>query len=102
EESAKVCGAGFLMTFRRVTLPLLMPGLLAGWTFIVLLSVRELGASLLLYTPGRQVLSILIWQEWGDGKLVQLAALGVVMITFLIILVLVARKLGAKVGVQVQ
>lgn len=102
EESAKVCGAGFLMTFRRVTLPLLMPGLLAGWTFIVLLSVRELGASLLLYTPGRQVLSILIWQEWGDGKLVQLAALGVVMITFLIVLVLVARKLGAKVGVQVQ
>lgn len=100
EESASVSGAGFFMVFRRVTLPLLMPGLIAGWTFIVLLSVRELGASLLLYTPGRQVLSILIWQDWGDGKLVQLAALGIVMITFLIILVAVARKLGAKVGVQ--
>jgi len=100
EESASVSGAGYFTVFRRITLPLLMPGLLAGWTFIVLLSVRELGASLLLYTPGRQVLSILIWQDWGDGKLVQLAALGIVMITFLIILVAVARKLGAKVGVQ--
>ena len=102
EESARACGAGYFMILRRVTLPLLMPGLIAGWTFIVLLAVRELGASLLLYTPGRQVLSILIWQEWGDGKLVQLAALGIVMITFLIILVVVARKLGAKVGVQAQ
>lgn len=101
EESASVSGAGYFTVFRKITLPLLMPGLLAGWTFIVLLSVRELGASLLLYTPGRQVLSILIWQDWGDGKLVQLAALGIVMITFLIILVAVARKLGAKVGVQV-
>ena len=100
EESARVSGAGFFMTFRKVTLPLLMPGLLAGWTFIVLVAVRELGASLLLYTPGRQVLSILIWQDWGDGQLVQLAALGIVMIVFLVILVAVARKLGAKVGVQ--
>jgi iron(III) transport system permease protein len=100
EESAQVSGAGWWTVFRKVTLPLLMPGLIAGWTFIVLVAVRELGASLLLYTPGKQVLSILIWQEWGDGKLVQLAALGVVMITFLVILVAVARKLGAKVGVQ--
>jgi iron(III) transport system permease protein len=100
EESAKVSGGGWFTIFGRVTLPLLMPGLVAGWTFIVLVAVRELGASLLLYTPGRQVLSILIWQEWGDGKLVQLAALGIVMIAFLVVLVLVARRLGAKVGVQ--
>jgi iron(III) transport system permease protein len=100
EESAKICGAAWWTTFRKVTLPLLMPGLIAGWTFVVLVAVRELGASLLLYTPGREVLSILIWQEWGDGKLVQLSALGVVMILMLLVLVLIARKLGAKVGVQ--
>jgi iron(III) transport system permease protein len=100
EESAKVGGASWWTTFRRITLPLLMPGLVAGWTFIVLVAVRELGASLLLYTPGQQVLSILIWEEWGEGELVHLAALGVVMITLLTLLVVVARKLGAKVGVQ--
>jgi iron(III) transport system permease protein len=42
----------------------------------------------------------MIWEEWADGKLVQLAALGVVMIVMLVILVAVARRLGAKVGVQ--
>jgi iron(III) transport system permease protein len=102
EESAKVSGGGFWTVFRKITVPLLMPGLITGWVFIVLVSIRELGASLLLYTPGRQVLSILIWQEWGDGRLTQLAALGIVMITMLLILVLIARKLGAKVGVQSQ
>jgi iron(III) transport system permease protein len=102
EEGAKVAGAGFWTVFRKITLPLLMPGLVTGWIFIVLVSIRELGASLLLYTPGRQVLSILIWQEWGDGRLTQLAALGIVMITMLLVLVLIARKLGAKVGVQSQ
>ena len=84
------------------TLPLLMPGLVAGWTFIVLIAVRELGASLLLYSPGREVLSVVIWEEWADGQLVELAALGVVMIVMLIVLVALARRLGAKIGVQQQ
>jgi iron(III) transport system permease protein len=100
EESARVSGASFWTVFRKVTVPLLMPGLVTGWTFIVLVSIRELGASLLLYTPGKQVLSILIWEDWGDGKLTQLAALGVVMIAMLVAIVVIARKVGAKVGVK--
>ncbi|AKS33734.1 ABC transporter permease [Mycolicibacterium goodii] len=100
EESAKVSGASWFYLFRRVTLPLLMPGLLAGWTFIVLVAVRELGASLLLYSPGDEVLSVVIWQQWSDGRMGQLSALGVVMIAMLALLVAGARKLGANVGVQ--
>jgi iron(III) transport system permease protein len=100
EESGRVCGASWWSIFRKITLPLLMPGLVAGWTFIVLIAVRELGASLLLYSPGQEVLAIMIWEEWADGELVQLAALGVVMIVMLVVLVAIARRLGAKVGVQ--
>jgi iron(III) transport system permease protein len=100
EESAKVSGGDWLYVFRRVTLPLLMPGLVAGWIFIVLVAVRELGASLLLYSPGDEVLSVLIWQQWSEGRMGQLSALGVVMIAMLALLVAGARKLGANVGVQ--
>jgi iron(III) transport system permease protein len=102
EESAQVSGGGFVHVFRKVTLPLLMPGLAAGWIFIVLMSVRELGASLLLYTPGKQVLSIVIWQSWSNGDLTQVAALGVVMIGMLLVISAVARMLGAKVGVRAK
>lgn len=100
EESAQMSGAGWFQTFRRVILPLLVPGFVAGWIYILIVSVRELGSSVLLYSPGREVLSIVIWQWYRDGLFPQLAALGVVMVGALIVLVSVAYKLGAKVGVR--
>jgi iron(III) transport system permease protein len=100
EESAQMSGAGWWQSFRRIVLPLLIPGLVAGWIYIVIVSVRELGSSLLLYSPGKEVLSIVIWEEWTNGQLTQLSALGMMMIGALVILVGVAYKLGAKVGVR--
>jgi iron(III) transport system permease protein len=100
EESALVSGATWWQQFRRVTLPLLMPGLIAGWIYIVMVSVRELSSSILLYSPGNEVLSIVIWEQWENGQSNELAALGMVMIALLVVLVTVGAKLGAKVGVK--
>jgi iron(III) transport system permease protein len=100
EESAQTSGATWWQTFRRVNLPLLMPGLLAGWIYIVMVSVRELSSSILLYSPGNEVLSILIWEQWENGQLTELASLGVLMVVALVVLVVVAQKLGASVGIQ--
>ena len=100
EESAQMSGAGWFQTFRRVILPLLVPGFVAGWIYILIVSVRELGSSVLLYSPGHEVLSIVIWQWYRDGLFPQLAALGVLMVGALVVLVSVAYKLGAKIGVR--
>jgi iron(III) transport system permease protein len=100
EESAQVSGAGWWYTFRRVHLPLLVPGLVAGWIYIVIVSVRELSSSILLYSPGNEVLSVLIWEQWENGQFTELAALGVVMVTMLVVLVAVARRLGARIGIR--
>jgi iron(III) transport system permease protein len=100
EESALMSGAGWFQTFRRIVLPLLMPGFLAGWIYILIVSVRELGSSVLLYTPGREVLSIVVWEYYRDGNLPYVGALGVMMIGALVVLVAVAVKLGAQVGVK--
>ena len=100
EESAQMSGAGWWHTFRRVVLPLLTPGLVAGWIYIVIVSFRELGSSVLLYSPGKEVLSIVIWEQWRDGLLTEVAALGVMLIGALIVLVAVAYKLGARIGVK--
>jgi iron(III) transport system permease protein len=100
EESAAMSGAGWFATFRRVVLPLLVPGFLAGWIYILIVSVRELGSSVLLYTPGHEVLSIVIWEYWRDGNLPYVGALGILMIGTLIVLVGIAYKLGAKIGVR--
>ena len=100
EESAQMSGAGWFQTFRRIVLPLLVPGFVAGWIYIVIVSVRELGSSVLLYSPGREVLSIAIWEMWRNGQFPELCALGMLMVGGLVILVGVAYKLGAKIGVR--
>jgi iron(III) transport system permease protein len=100
EESALVNGASWWQTFRRVLLPLLMPGLIAGWIYILVVSFRELSSSILLYSPGNEVLSILIFEQFENGQFTVLSALGVVMVLTLVVLVTIAYKLGAKVGLK--
>lgn len=100
EESAQVSGASWWQTFRRVLLPLLSPGLLAGWIYILVVSFRELSSSILLYSPGNEVLSILIFEQYENGQFTVLSALGVVMVLTLVVLVTLAYKLGARVGLR--
>jgi iron(III) transport system permease protein len=100
EESAQVSGAGWWATFRRVLLPLIAPALLAGWVYIFVVSFRELSSSILLYTPGNEVLSISIWELYANARFGELSALGVIMVLILAVLVAVAYKVGARVGLK--
>jgi iron(III) transport system permease protein len=99
EESAAMSGASWGMTFRRIVLPLLKPGLIAGWIYIVIVSIRELSSSILLYSPGSEVVSIMIWELWQNGQYVELSALGVMLIGALFCFVLLAQLAGRKIGV---
>jgi iron(III) transport system permease protein len=100
EESAAMSGAGWTTTFTRIILPLLKPGLLAGWIYIVIVSIRELSSSILLYSPGNEVVSIVIWELWENGQYVELSALGVLFILALFALVMVAQYVGKKFGIK--
>lgn len=100
EESAKMSGATWRDSFRRIVLPLMAPGLVAGWIYVVVVSVRELSSSILLYSQSTRVLSVTIWEFWQNGQTGVLAALGVCMVVVLMALVAVAYKLGAKIGVR--
>jgi iron(III) transport system permease protein len=99
EESAIMSGASWSMTFWRVVLPLLKPGLIAGWIYVVIVSVRELSSSILLYSPGSEVLSIMIWEYWQNGQYVELSALGVMLIAALLCLVLLERFVSRRFGI---
>ena len=99
EESAAMSGAGWGLTFRRVVLPLLKPGLLAGFIYVMIVSIRELSSSILLYSPGTEVVSIMIWELWQNGQYVELSALGVMLIVALFVLVLLAQVAGKRFGI---
>jgi iron(III) transport system permease protein len=100
EESAMVSGASWAQTFRRVLVPLASSGIIAGFIYILIVSFRELSSTILLYSPGKEVLSVLLWEQFENGQLTTLAAIGVGMILILVVLVLVAYRFGARVGLE--
>ncbi|MFJ5092053.1 ABC transporter permease [Streptomyces sp. NPDC088674] len=100
EESAQVSGASWFQTFRRVLLPLMSSGVTAGWIYILVVSFRELSSTILLYSPGKEVLGVLIWEQFENGQFTTLAALGVCMILILVVLVTAAYRFGARFGLQ--
>jgi iron(III) transport system permease protein len=98
EEVAAVSGAGLGQIFGRIMLPLLAPVLLAGWIYVFVLAVRELGASIFLVGPGTHVLgtiSLTMWEEGGSYGAV--AALGVIQIIPLIVIVAGLRWLELRI-----
>ena len=67
EECAQMCGASWAFRVRTVTIPLLVPGLVAAWLLLFIASVRELGASILLMGPHSKVITPSIVESWfGD------------------------------------
>jgi iron(III) transport system permease protein len=98
EESALVCGATWWQSFRRILVPLMSSGILAGWVYILVVSFRELSSTVLLYSPGKEVLSVLLWEQFNNGNFTVVAAIGVLMVVTLMLLVGIAYRVGLRFG----
>lgn len=92
EEASRVCGAGLAHTFRRILLPLLRPGFIAGWAILATIFMREFSTSLFLYTPRSEPVGPLLYHLWIDGQQGRMAALGVVVSVASLVLVAVVRR----------
>jgi ABC-type spermidine/putrescine transport system permease subunit II len=61
EEASRGLGASSILTFRRVTLPLIMPAVLSGAAMGFVLSLNEFMIALFLGTPDTETLPKVIW-----------------------------------------
>jgi iron(III) transport system permease protein len=96
EHSALICGATRATAVRRIILPLVRPGVAAAAFLILILSFRELTAALFLYTTNTRVLSVVIFEQYQNGALGEVAATSLLYTFFLFLLALVTRRwLGA-------
>lgn len=100
EEAAAASGASWWETFKRVTLPLLRPGIVAGWIYIFIVSFREFSTSILLATGESRVLSILLFTMFEQGQVTVVAAIGILMILTLLTIVALFYKISGRVGIQ--
>lgn len=91
EESSRSCGANWFMTFKSITVPLLKSGILAGWFLLFVSFTRELSASMLLYSPRLEVLSVAIYDMYYDGNFRALSALATVQVLIAVIVLALAK-----------
>jgi iron(III) transport system permease protein len=86
EEASNNLGADAQLTFRRVTLPLILPALLAGLIFAFTRHMTSLSAIIFLVSPQWRIVTASILSEWEQGGVGVAAAYS----TTIIVLVLIA------------
>ena len=93
EEAARISGAGWLRTYVDIIIPLILPGLFAGWFMVFIPCLRELTISALLWSTRNETIGVMVFNLQDSGNTVASAALSVIMISVLIIANLITRKL---------
>jgi len=94
EEAAQDLYANRLATFRRVTLPLLWPGILAGFTLAFVTSLDDFLTSFFLSGPGSTTLPVYIFAAIRSGISPEINAISTVMLVISVLLVVLSYALG--------
>ncbi|MED3688330.1 iron ABC transporter permease [Peribacillus butanolivorans] len=92
EEAARNLGAKWFYTFRKVILPIIMPGVLSGTLLAFIESVGEFPTSVLLYTISNRPISIEIMNQLRMFNMGQAAAYGMIQITLIVIVLFISNK----------
>ena len=94
-DSSKSLGASPLYTFRRVTLPIILPGIAAGTFLAFMASVDNVPVSLFLSSARTDMLPIRMWGMMESSLDVRVAAAsGVLIVAALVLLLLMERLAG--------
>ena len=94
EEASWICGRGLLSTIGNVVLPLARPGVVAAMTLLFILSIRELGSSLFLYSSGTMVMAVQLLGYYEGGNTGITAAFSLVQMVILAVLISVTHRLS--------
>jgi iron(III) transport system permease protein len=95
EESARVLGASWGRTLREVTLPLIRPGLFAGWLLVFVPVIQELSASILLFSSSSITLAVAVYNLYETGYTEPVAALAIVNMAIISMALMAARWLAS-------
>jgi iron(III) transport system permease protein len=102
EEAAAVAGGTWWKNLYRIYLPLLRPGLMAGWFWVMVHAYRELTISLMLARSRNRTAAVIIYDLWSNGSFSQLSAFGIIMFMLLIFLGSKAHRISKRFGIREQ
>ena len=98
EESARNLGASRFYAFRKVVMPLVMPGILAGTLLAFVTALGEFVASILLFIPSNKPISVEIYSQLDRLANFGTASAYSVLLIMLITAVLIFSNKVLKVG----
>jgi iron(III) transport system permease protein len=96
EESARILGARWGKTLREITLPLIRPGLFAGWLLVFVPVIQELSASILLFSSSSMTLAVAVFNLYETGYTEPVAALAMVNMAIISAALLLANWLAGR------
>jgi iron(III) transport system permease protein len=96
EDASRIFGATRLRTLVDVTAPLIRNGVIATWIFIFIGSIRELSATILLFTVRTKTVSVAMFDlresnDWGP-----IAVLSITMLVLTFFLIAVVHRFDAR------
>jgi iron(III) transport system permease protein len=96
EEASNILGADAQYTFRKVTLPLILPALFAGLVFSFTRHMTSLSAIIFLISAKWRIVTASILSEWEQGGVSIAAAYSTVIIIFVLIAIFLLNLLVNK------
>ena len=80
ERAAAVSGANWFVVFWRVLVPLAMPGIVAGWIILFVSMMRELSASIMLFSSNNEVIGTILIQLYDEGLFSHVCILSLIIV----------------------
>jgi iron(III) transport system permease protein len=96
DQSSRMAGASWFTTLRRITIPLLKPGIFAGWVLLFIIFLRELSISIILYSSGTETLSVGVYYLTNYENETLTSALSMVQTVVLLVCVFVFRRVAGR------
>jgi putative spermidine/putrescine transport system permease protein len=96
ERAAASLGAGPLMTFARITLPLILPGVLIGALFAFAISFDEVVVAIFLTSPTVHTLPVQMWSTIRDNIDPTMAAITTMLLGFTLLVLLGSLLLNRR------
>jgi iron(III) transport system permease protein len=96
DQSSRMAGASWLTTMRRITIPLLKPGIFAGWILLFVIFLRELSISIMLYSAGNETLSVGVYYLSNFENEPLTCALSMAQTVVLVVCFLIFRRVAGR------
>mgnify|MGYP003388071078 FL=1 len=95
EQSARIHGANWFQSTRRILTPLLKPGIVSAWLMSFILFIREFSSVMFLYRHGTEVMPVVFFMLM-ERHSARLAAFMVIQTAILLLIMIIYQRFTSK------